>query len=440
MTRLQSTGTTPFERLVRPFQEFIAAETSGGIVLVAATIVALIWANSPWAESYFHLWHIELTFGFAGRSLSEPLHFWINDGLMAVFFLLVGLEIKRELLVGELASVRRAALPIAAAVGGMVVPAAIYCLFDHTVPMARGWGIPMATDIAFALGVITLLGDRVPPALRIFLAALAIVDDLGAVLVIALFYTDAISLVSLAIAGVCLFGLIVLNRVGVRHPLGYAILGVALWLAFLQSGVHATVAGVLLAMTIPARQRIRGHAFLARGEEMLAEFRSAEEAGESTYTSARKSAVLHALAYDCERVQSPMIRFEHALAPWVAYVIMPVFALANAGVALNASGLESLVSPLGLGIVCGLCLGKPIGIFSLSWLVTRLGWASRPANVSWRHIFGAGVLGGIGFTMSLFIAGLAFGATPTLEQSKIGILTASLLCGVTGAVVLSRRK
>ena len=296
-----SEDVTPIERLVRPFQEFARLEASGGILLIGCTVVALAWANSPWADSYFHLWHVDPTFGFAGKLLSEPLHFWINDGLMALFFLAVGLEIKRETLVGELASFRKAALPIAAALGGMVVPAGLYVLFNHGGPGASGWGIPMATDIAFALGVLALLGDRVPTSLRVFLAALAIVDDIGAVLVIAFFYTEQISWISLGVGSFFFLALIVANRAGARHPLIYAILGVGLWLAFVQSGVHPTVAGVLLAMTIPARQ------------------------GPTSDLRARDSA----------RVDSPMLRFEHALMPWITYVIMPVFALANAGVVLG---------------------------------------------------------------------------------------------------------
>src|SRR6476646_7656017 len=292
---------TPIQRLVRPFQEFARLEASGGVLLIGCTVAALIWANSPWAGSYFHLWHTNLTFDRIGGLLAKPLHFWINDGLMALFFLAVGLEIKREILVGELASFQKAGLPIAAALGGMIVPAGLYLMFNHGGPAAAGWGIPMATDIAFALGVLALLGDRVPTSLRVFLAALAIVDDIGAVLVIAFFYTEQISWISLGMGSFFFLVLIAANRAGARHPLIYAILGVGLWLAFVQSGVHPTVAGVLLAMTIPARQGTR----------------------------------LDLRASDWARVDSPMLRFEHALMPWITYVIMPVFALANAGVVLG---------------------------------------------------------------------------------------------------------
>jgi Na+:H+ antiporter, NhaA family len=369
--------------------------------LIGCTTVALIWANSPWAGSYFHLWHTDLPFGFADARLSQPLHFWINDGLMALFFLLVGLEIKRETLVGELASFQKAALPIAAALGGMIVPAALYVLFNHGGPGASGWGIPMATDIAFALGVLALLGERVPVTLKVFLAALAIADDIGAVLVIAFFYTEQISWISLGVGGLFLAALITANRAGVRHPLVYALLGLGLWMAFSPSGIHATVAGVLLATTIPARQRADRSASPAPGE-------------------------------------SPMLRFEHALMPWNKYLIMPIFALANAGVVLGAGAARSLVDPISLGVICGLVLGKPIGIVLFSWLATQCRIATMFDGVSWRQVLGVGMLGGIGFTMSLFIANLAFDETPALETAKVGILTASVASAIAGAVVLAR--
>ena len=430
---------TPIERLVRPFQEFARLEASGGILLIGCTVVALIWANSPWTGSYFHLWHTDLTFGFVGKLLSAPLHFWINDGLMVLFFLLVGLEIKRETLVGELASFQKAALPIAAALGGMIVPAAFYFLFNHGRPGAPGWGIPMATDIAFALGVLALLGDRVPTSLKVFLAALAIADDIGAVLVIAFFYTEQISWISLGVGGFFFAALIAANRAGARNLLIYAVLGVGLWLAFVPSGIHATVAGVLLAMTIPARRRIDSRAFLARSERILEEFRRSEAGGESIEGGARKEAALNLLARDCAGAESPMLRFEHALTPWNKHLIMPVFALANAGVVLGVGGVaRSLVDPISLGVICGLVLGKPIGIVLFSWLATRSRVATMLDGISWRQMIGVGMLGGIGFTMSLFIAHLAFGETPALEMAKVGILAASIMSGVAGTVVLVR--
>jgi len=433
-------GRTPIERAVRPFQQFAELEASGGILLISCTVIALVWANSGWAASYFHLWHTDLTFGFAGRNVSEPLHFWINDGLMALFFLLVGLEIKREALVGELASFRKAALPIAAAIGGMLVPAAIFWLLNHAGPGAPGWGIPMATDIAFALGVLALLGDRAPVSLRVFLAALAIADDIGAVLVIAFFYTAQISWISLGFAAFIFASLIVMNRIGVRHPVIYALFGVGLWIAFLKSGIHPTVAGVLLALTIPARQRIDVPAFLARSESTLDRIRRAEEAGERSEAIAAKGHAIESLVADCERVESPMLRFEHALVPWSKYIIMPVFALANAGVAVGGDSSGSLLQPISLGILCGLVLGKPVGVLAFSWLGTWTGLASLPTGVSWRQILGVGALAGIGFTMSLFVANLAFGPVPALEAAKVGILTASLIAGIVGTTLLFRKR
>ena len=394
---------TPIRRLVRPFQEFADLEASGGLLLIGCTVAALIWANSAFAGSYFHFWHMDLTFGRIGGLLAEPLHFWINDGLMALFFLLVGLEIKREILVGELGSFQRAVLPIAAALGGMIVPAAFYLLFNHGGPGAAGWGIPMATDIAFALGVLALLGSRVPTSLRVFLAALAIADDIGAVLVIAFFYTERISWISLGVGGVFFVALLAANRAGVRHLLIYAILGLGLWVAFLQSGIHATVAGVLLAITIPGRQRIASRAVLSSNG-------------------------------------SPMLRLEHALIPWNGYLIMPVFALANAGVALGGGAARSVVAPVSLGVIFGLVIGKPIGIVLFSWLATRTRLAAMLDGIGWRQIVGVGMLGGIGFTMSLFIANLAFGDGPVLETAKVGILVASVVSGIAGAIVLVKRR
>jgi Na+:H+ antiporter, NhaA family len=432
--------TTPFERLTKPLGAFARLEISGSILLIACTFAALIWANSPWSATYSEFWHTKLTFGFGDARLSKDLSHWINDGLMAIFFLLVGLEIKREALTGELASVRKAALPIVAALGGMAVPAGVYLLFNNHGPGAVGWGVPMATDIAFALGVLALLGPRVPASLKIFLAALAIADDIGAVLVIALFYTAEISWMSLAVAGVFLVALIAMNRSGARHPLIYALLGVGLWLAFLKSGIHATVAGVLFALTIPARQRIDSRSFLTRSERILGEFRQAADSRESVEVMAARSRALEDLVSECERVESPMLRFEHALAPWVKHFIMPVFALSNAGVALIAGVGSALVNPICLGVIAGLVLGKPLGIVGLCWLGNRTGLTTLPAGVTWRHILGASALAGIGFTMSLFVADLAFGSTAILETAKMGILAASLVSGIAGSLILLSNK
>ena len=420
-------------RLIRPFQEFARVQASSGILLLACTAAALLWANSPWAESYTGLLGTYVTVGGGGFAVRETLLHWINDGLMAVFFFVVGLEIKREVLAGELSSLRQAALPIAAALGGMAAPALLYLAVNRGGPGAGGWGIPMATDIAFALGVLALLGSRVPAALKVFLAAFAIADDIGAVLVIALFYTARIDFVALGLG----FGFLALatfaNWSGVRRPLAYALLGVAAWVAFLESGVHATVAGVLLALTVPAGARLDPAAFLAQGRDVLDQFERADSP-DNVLTNAERQAALHTLEHAAERAQTPLQRMEHALHPWVSFLIMPVFALANAGVALGEGG--GFAGPVPLGIVLGLVLGKPLGVTLFAWLAVRSGLAAKPEGVTWRHLHGAGWLGGIGFTMALFIAGLAFADPGALAQAKLGILCASLLAGVVGYLLL----
>src|SRR5918999_4796555 len=326
----------PVERIVRPFQGFAHKQSSGGILLIAAAVVALVWANSPWGESYAALWHTKLTIGVGDSSISKDLTHWINDGLMAVFFLVVGLEIKREVLVGELSSVRGAALPVAAALGGAVVPALIYIAINAGTEGAAGWGIPMATDIAFALGILALLGERAPVGLKVFLTALAIVDDIVAVLVIAFFYTSEISWGSLGVGGLFLVALVTANLIGVGRTLVYAVLGVGLWLCFLLSGVYATIAGVLLAFTVPASSFINPSAFLERGRYVLDRFEKAGEKGESSVlANEERQAALHALNHAAYELEPPLHELEHALHPWVVFAIMPIFALANAGVPLG---------------------------------------------------------------------------------------------------------
>lgn len=429
---------TLVRRLVEPFQEFFQAESASGIVLLVCAFVALAWANSPWRDSYFHLWETEVVVGGGPLRLAKSLHHWINDGLMAVFFFMVGLEIKREVLVGELASLRQAALPIAAALGGMLVPAAIFVAFNAGTPELRGWGIPMATDIAFALGVLALLGNRIPAGLRVFLAALAIVDDLGAVLVIAIFYTTGLDLGSLGWALAIFIVLVGANRGGVRQTGVYALLGVVMWVFFLKSGIHATIAGVLLAVAIPARTRIDVTQFVNRARSFLGAFEEAGARPEPGQLSEAQEVALEGLEEAAEDVQSPLMSMEHTLVPWVAYGIMPLFALANAGVTLSGDVVSQMGSPLVLGIGLGLVVGKPIGIGAFAWAATRLGWAELPEGVNGRHIAGAGLLAAIGFTMSLFIADLAFSGAGSLELAKVGVLAASLLAGIAGWVFLAR--
>ncbi len=427
---------TLVRRLVLPFQEFFHAESASGIVLLGCAAVALLWANSPWAPSYFHLWETHLTVGGGPVHLDYSLHYWINDGLMAVFFFMVGLEIKREVQVGELASPRKAALPIAAAIGGMAVPALIFVAFNAGTPEVRGWGVPMATDIAFALGVLAILGDRVPPGLRIFLAALAIVDDLGAVLVIALFYSQGVDWAALSYGLMTFVVLIGLNRGGVRRPAVYGLLGVVLWFFFLRSGVHATIAGVLLATTIPARTRIDVPHFVASARDYLRQFEADGLRPDPAHPlTERQEVALEQLESAAEDVQSPLLRIEHALVPWVAFGVMPLFALANAGVALQSEVVRGLTSPVVVGVALGLLIGKPLGVGALAWLAVRVGMAGLPEGIGGGHIAGAGLLAGIGFTMSLFIADLAFDGA-VLEQVKVGILCASLVAGVVGYLLL----
>jgi NhaA family Na+:H+ antiporter len=404
---------------------------------MACTLLALGIANSPFGEAYEHFWHTYVGFTFGEISLKNSLLHWVNDGLMVVFFFLVGLEIKRELLVGELASVRKAALPFMAALGGMIVPAGIYAALNAGTPAISGWGVPMATDIAFALGVLALLGRGVPTGLFVFLAALAIVDDLGAVLVIAVFYTEQIHWIALGMGGAFFAGMILLNVAGVRSPIPYALLGVATWLAFLQSGVHATIAGVLAAMAIPVRTVLDPDHFLESSREILDHFESASEnAKEPVIVNEQRSASVVALEDACERVQTPLQRLEHGLLPWVTFLILPIFALGNAGVPLGGDVLSALASPLSLGIILGLVLGKQVGITLFSWIAVKVGLAALPEGVTWRHIYGTSWLAGIGFTMSLFIAMLAFGEGQALTDAKTAILVASLIAGVIGYLLL----
>ena len=426
----------PVDRILAPFREFASTSASGGVLLMGAAAVALIWANSPFSATYAELWATKLSITIGDVTISESLLHVVNDGLMAIFFLVVGLELKREVLVGELASIRRATLPIAAAIGGAVLPAVIFLVVSGGGAAGRGWGVPMATDIAFALGILALLGSRAPLGLRIFVTALAIVDDLLAVLVIALFYTADLALPALATAGILLGALVTANRIGVRRPLVYALLGVGLWLAVFASGIHATVAGVLLALTIPATTRLDSDAYVDHARDLIADFEGRTVGGEDASTEEHHAA-LWELEDATERAQAPMLRIEHALHPWVAFLIVPLFALANSGVRLDVDIGSTLQQPVTLGVILGLIIGKQVGITLGAAAVVRLGLASLPDGVGWRHIYGAAWLGGIGFTMSLFIAALAYGdGTAELDLAKVGILVASLIAGAGGFAIL----
>lgn len=431
------TPTLSMLTLLRPFQTFFKTEAAGGILLMAAAVVALIWANSPLAESYAALWGTYLTVGGGPLVIEKPLILWVNDGLMALFFFVVGLEIKREVLAGELASPRKAALAIAAALGGMAVPALLYFTVTAGTDRAVGWGIPMATDIAFALGVLALLGSRAPLALKVFLTAVAIVDDLGAVIVIALFYTAELNVTALVVSLVLVGVLVVVNRLGIQRPVVYGLIGLAAWVAMLKSGVHATIAGVLVALTIPATRRIDEVEFSDRVGALLARFREELSPGQEVPTP-EQAAAIHSMEVACEHVETPLSRLEHGLHGLVAFFVMPVFALANAGVALGAGALALLADPVALGIALGLVVGKPLGVMALAFVAVKVGLAVLPSGVTWRHVLGVSFLTGIGFTMSIFIANLAFGEGPLLDSAKLGILAASVVSGILGAVVLSR--
>ncbi|MGE5236563.1 MAG: Na+/H+ antiporter NhaA [Acidobacteriota bacterium] len=425
------------DRLLRPFREFAATQASGGLLLLGSAIAALAWANSPWWHAYQAAWHAELGLAVAGWSLTKDAHFWINDGLMAVFFFVVGLEIKREIVAGELSRPRQAMLPIAGALGGMVLPAALYATVSPAGEAMRGWGVPMATDIAFAIGVMALLGTKVPVTLKVFVTALAIVDDLGAVLVIAVFYTDTLRWGNLALAALLLAGLLVGNRLGMRSPAVYALGGVGVWLCFLASGVHATVAGVLVALTVPARVRLDRDTFLAEARARTDEFAAAEPAARVGFSSPDQLAVLSTLRHAIESAASPLQRLEHALHPWVSFAIMPLFAFANAGVRVVGGGEPLADWGVAAGVTLGLVAGKPLGIAGAAWLAVRTGVAERPAGTTWAQLVGVSCLGGIGFTMALFIAALAFSSAGLLAAAKVGILAASLLAGMLGWAVLS---
>jgi Na+:H+ antiporter, NhaA family len=423
-------------RLIQPMQAFVQHAQSGGIVLLLVTLLALIIANSSLGPDYLALLEIHAGISLGPYTLDESLLHWINDGLMTIFFFLIGLEIKREILVGELASVRAAALPIIAATGGVLVPAAIYAMVNAGGPGGRGWGVPMATDIAFTLGCLALLGTRVPFALKVFLTAVAIVDDLMAVLVIAIFYSGDLNLGALGIGLALLLGLVACNRLGVRRPPVYAVVGVLVWLAFLVSGIHATLAGVAVALTIPARYRIDAPTFLGRAHALLQSFPPDTSTTAPMLTDETQQSAVLELEDLCEQVQAPLQKIEHRLHGWVTWLIMPLFAFANAGVVLSLGSMQGEATPIVLGVVLGLTLGKPIGLVGATWLAVRLGLADLPRGATWKHMIGAGMLAGIGFTMSIFITTLAFERSAHQAAAKGAILLASVIAGSAGMLFL----
>lgn len=427
-----------FNRFLTPFEMFVKRQTTSGLLLMGTAIIALVLANSFLADIYLHFIHTPVSLGIGNWALNMSLHHWVNDGLMAFFFFIVGLELKREIMVGELSDLRQAALPIIAAIGGMVVPALIYLAFNPTGDAARGWGIAMATDIAFAVGALVLLAARVPKALITFLVALAIVDDLGAVLVIALFYTQELALNWLAISVAFVALLMTFNFAGIRKITPYFLVAVLLWYALLQSGVHATLAGVLGAFTVPARSKYDPALFVARIKEQIESFIGSSQQDDSLLTNERLYSVVHDLEKSVHGVQTPLQQLEHIWHLPVAFLVIPIFALFNAGIPLQLSSLgETLSHPVMLGVACGLLFGKFIGITGACWLALKLGIGQLPSGTRFSQIAAVSVLGGIGFTMSIFIAELGFVDQPEyLLMAKTGVLVASLLAGVLGFIWL----
>lgn len=430
---LPSLDQRPVNRLLQPFTRFAELESSSSLVLLAATLLALLLANTQAAPAYQHF--LDVPFGVrAGHgAFTWPLSMWVNDVLMAVFFLVVGLEVKRELLVGELASFRRAILPVLAAAGGMIVPALVFLLFNHGRPSQRGWGVPIATDIAFSLAILTALGRRVPFALRIFLASLAIADDIGGVLVIAVAYTQGLHLQWLVVSALVFAVGLILNRAGVVRLPAYLAVGAALWYTLHASGIHPTLSGIALALLVPSRTFIEPEHFVERGHERLERFKAAHAAG---LHRAEGSQQLVRLKVGLHLVEPPLDRMQRQLHPWVSYGIMPLFALTNAGIALHGFRPAHVLQPAFAGIALGLLLGKPIGITLFSWLAVRLRIANLPHSVSWRHLHAASWVAGIGFTVAIFVAGLAFGQGAQYTEARIAILLASSLAAVCGALLL----
>ncbi|MBD3638701.1 MAG: Na+/H+ antiporter NhaA [Crocinitomicaceae bacterium] len=424
--------------LLNPINRFINNSTSSGIVLFATAVIAMIIANSPLQDAYHHFWEHTFSIGFNEYVVSKSLHHWINDGLMSIFFFVIGLELKREIMMGELSKPKNAILPIFAGLGGMAVPALLYLVLNSSGESSAGWGIPMATDIAFALGILYMLGDRVPVSLKVFLTVLAIVDDLGAVLVIALFYTSDISMMSLLFGGGFLVILIVANLLGVRNTIFYAVVGIGgLWMAFLLSGVHATVAGVLAALTIPANVKIQDKKFVEKMNALTNKFERSTPNNVSLLTYEQLHTV-DRIRFYAKAALTPLQQLEHSMAPLVAFVVMPIFAIANAGITFSGDFAQNMVSNVSLGVMLGLVLGKFIGIVAVSKILVKFKLAALPAGLKWRHIYGIGILAGVGFTMSLFITDLAFINVEHILQAKIGIFVASTIAGISGFMILRK--
>lgn len=423
---------------IDPLNDFISNSKLSGIILFVSATLALIIANSPWSEAYHHLWELELSVGFAGNYITKSLHHWINDGLMAIFFFVVGLELKREILVGELQTPKNAIIPILAAIAGMLLPALIYTVFNQGATY-NGWGIPMATDIAFALGILYLIGDSVPTSLKVFLTAIAIVDDLGAVLVVAFFYTSDINFDSLMTGLIFMIVLVAANQLGVRNTFFYGIIGVGgVWLAFLMSGVHATIAAVLAAFAIPANTSISDSQTDGNLELLMKKYKAADP-NDNALVTKEQLHVLDKIRYVATNAVPPLQRLEHSLHPLVAFIIMPIFAFSNAGVTLGTNVFNDAISVVATGVAIGLLLGKVIGIAGAVWLCQKFNIGFLPKDLNMKLVLGVSFLGAIGFTMSLFIAGLAFNSDEIhLQQAKLGIIMASMVASLIGYFIISK--
>lgn len=420
------------------FNRFLHNESIGGILLLICAIISLVCANVPELNFLHDIWKQDAGISIGSFSLNMKIEHWINDGLMAIFFFVVGLEIKREMLVGELSSFKHAALPIFAAVGGMIVPALIYSLFNGGTPSANGWGIPMATDIAFAIGILSLLGNRVPVGLKVFLTALAIVDDLGAIIVLAIFYpTHALHFDMLLYAALVAGFLYLLNRNKVRGLLFYIVPGVVLWWLILQSGIHATIAGVILALTIPSKTLINEVRFSVRMKYLLQKFKDVSNSEIEVLANPHQQHIIHQMDNHIEEINPLMHKFESALHPWVTFAIMPIFALANSGVELSGGLMQDSIPPVAIGIFLGLFLGKPIGIFLFSLISVKLKFAELPSGTNWKQVFALGMIAGIGFTMSIFIDSLAFDDQNLVNIGKAAILGTSSIAAISGLLAVS---
>ena len=422
------------DRITRPFQVFLKHKLAGAGLLLLFTLIALLWANSGHKDSYHELLHTYATIGIGKFELSKTLSHWINDGLMGIFFFVVGLEIKREFLAGELANPKTAALPIFGALGGVLTPALIYFAINPSGEASLGWGIPMATDIAFALGILALFPVSI--SLKVFLTALAIVDDIGAILVVAIFYTDDIALQSLVLGGCFLLVSIAANIAGVRNPVLYFLIGFVVWVAFLKSGVHATLAAVLMAFTIPARTRIHGNQFSEQTEALLKRLRETGLPQGNVLLSSEQHSIVHSMAQVTEKATAPLQELEHALMPFVTFMIMPIFALANAGIVIAEDFSAVITNSVAVGIVAGLVIGKPLGIFVFTWLSVKLKVAELPEGMTFTQIGAVGMLAGVGFTMALFISTLAWTDESIIETAKTGVLIGSLISALIGSFLL----